>query len=78
MTDHEKAHPDPVFFIWARQTIKLMREWGISETRIACVVTELRSVAIHEEQFRRERLLSNNPPSHIGWPAMQEAINARF
>jgi hypothetical protein len=69
--------PDHVFLMSSRQAIATMREDGMNETRIACVVTEIRSAAIQEERLRLRRLMDDNPPNHIGWPHMLGAINAR-
>jgi hypothetical protein len=57
--------PDSIFFIWVRQAIGTMRDAGMNDALIACVLTEIRSAAIHEERGRIDKLFYNNPPHHI-------------
>jgi hypothetical protein len=63
-------HIDPIFLVWARNAIRTLQDSDLNDTLIACVVTEIRSAAIHEERLRQQRLQDANPPHHAGHTEM--------
>lgn len=64
-----------IFASVCRGAVADMRQAGMSDTTIACVVTEIRSAAIHEERLRLSTLLALNPPTHLSHTDMSEVLN---
>lgn len=52
------------FIIPCHQAIRSMREAGMNDYMIGCVLTEVRSAAITEERMRLDRLTREFPPYH--------------
>lgn len=65
---------DWVFQGQVHSALRIMREAGINETLIACIVTSIRSASINSEFSRIKRLMELNPPYHLDRGAMKEAL----
>ena len=52
------------FIFSCYRAIETMRQAGLNDTLIACVLSEVRAAAIFEERQRLEILLRANPPHH--------------
>lgn len=65
---------DSVFIARCSTAIRMMREAGINEVRLACVLTEVRSAALSQEYFRVTELLRLNPPRHLPHGEMADIV----
>jgi hypothetical protein len=65
---------DPHFVFSCRSAVKTMREAGMNDTLIGCVLSEVRAAAIFEERFRIQALMTSNPPVHPPHGAFADAI----
>jgi hypothetical protein len=73
----EDPKPSIMFWIWASKAVGMMRESGMNDTRIACVLCDVRAAAIHEERQRVELLAQRNPPqAGIRWSVMESEMHA--
>jgi hypothetical protein len=63
---------DAIFVSRCRTAIEMMREEGMNETRIAVVLTTIRSAALSQEFFRLQELVRTNPPTHLSHGAMMD------
>lgn len=70
-------HIDPIFLVWARNAIRTLQDSNLNDTLIACVVTEIRSAAIHEERLRQQRLQDTNPPCHASHSSVARLLHDR-
>lgn len=61
---------------WARVsgTIREMRSFGLSDTQIACLLSDIRAAAIQEERLRAETVYRANPPVHPTWVEVEEQL----
>lgn len=58
-------HPSPLFFGGCIAAIREMRQYGMNEMIVGCVLSEVRAAAIAEERQRVDELRSKNPPEHF-------------
>ena len=58
-------HPSPLFFGGCIAAIREMRQAGLNDMIIGCVLSEIRTAAISEERLRMEEVRSKNPPEHF-------------
>lgn len=65
---------EPIFIGQSLVAIKTMREAGMTDGQIACVLQDVRASAITEERLRVNRVLSANPPTHPIWTDMLAAV----
>ncbi len=70
-------HIDPIFLVWARGAIETLQGSDLNDTLIACVVTEIRSAAIHEERLRQQALQERNPPCHASHSSVARLLHDR-
>lgn len=70
----DKNGIDHNFIGGCRYAIRDMRDAGMNETAIACVVTEIRSAAVNEATQRLRVLLDGNRPRHHAHGHMAKAI----
>lgn len=59
-------------------TIDFMRQYGLSEVNIACIIADIRSAAIAEERMRVNKLMINNPPTHVSFSDVCKLIDTHF
>jgi hypothetical protein len=62
------------FLCGCRDAIQAMRDAKMGEGIIGLVVNEIRSAAINSEFRRLQELTRLNPPKHMTWVEMGDAI----
>lgn len=65
---------DSIFISRCRTAISMMRENGVNEVRIACIITEIRSAALSQEYARIQAMVTANPPRHLPHGEVMEMV----
>jgi len=65
---------DSIFISRCKTAIEMMREEDMNETRIACVLTEIRSAALSQHFTKVRELIEANPPKHLSHGEMMNLI----
>lgn len=62
------------FLMRCDAAIRDMRAAGMNDTLISCVLTTVRSAAISGEFDRMRHISAANPPEHVSWCDMEDAL----
>jgi hypothetical protein len=62
------------FLIRCRSAISMMREAGMHDAQIACVVDEIRAAVVNDEFHRIKTIIDQCPPDHQPWGVILDEI----
>ena len=68
------AYDDALFIGGVLNVVKELREAGLDDVKIACILCDVRAAAIREERQRFDNLNHGNPPVFPRWGDMMDAF----